>query len=413
MIGGMQMLRWFVTLGLSASLGFAASMLVYPQVSGAQSGGDVFASQECGFPGHPVDMQRLYAAVGNYPHGQLVFVNRAEKQQLIANLRNQPRTMGQPMWELAPCYGCTQERDACIIYWVRYWGPTAGDLYGSNDQGPKVPPRVPPTGGGDVFSSDCRKNPQSYTCLYGRPGIPPGRPEPNYQAPAPKKCVEGNWVDMFFLGGRYWINDNVRMFNPDAANVLDTDKKVRPIDPKMAPFAPGVRTAEACHDNGCFPSAIAQDRRWETGIAYIARTARNPMTKDAVGPNKKWELLLQTYGRDDVLSEPGFNQNRIRQMEETARQQLRASGIFSRGFLAWNHPGSDSGHIVNWRLMPRPQDIRDCLDKETIIANSRIEFWDASLGTPAVINPRKMETVVLFYTVGSPFFIPQRRLRGR
>jgi hypothetical protein len=412
-------LRWIVLLGLSASLGVAASILAFPRVSGAQNsgGGDVFASSTCGWPGHPVDMQRLYAAVGNYPHGQLVFVNRAEKQQLIANLRNQPRTMGQPMWELAPCYGCTQDRDACIIYWVRYWGPTAGDLYGGNDEGPKVPPRVPPTGG-DVFSSDCRKNPQSYTCLYGRRGglpVPtgPGRPRPDIIKPSPLRCWINEVGSEFGSFVYYYPGELLARFTPEAREAIDISRSERRVDRKLAMFAPGVQTAEACYDNGCFPSAVAQDLRWLDGNPWRARTSKNPLIWGPVAPKQHDELLRSLYGTDQYLSIPNFNQNKLRQFEEDARQSLLISGKFSRGLLYWSTRHTKHAHIINWRLIPRRDhialiqriqihgNIGYCPDLKVIAESSRIEFWDASVGEPvASFEFDGMENVRVFETFG-------------
>jgi hypothetical protein len=168
---------------------------------------DTFASQgqSCGTPGPPMDMSRIYDAVKQYPNGRLLFLTSAEKTRLMEQLRTQTRTPGGPIWELAPCFNCTPEREACILYSARRWGPV--DDRFSSDGKPKPP--VDP--GDDVFSSDCKKNPQSYTCLYGHrdrpPSDGPGRRPGGSKAPPPNEttCHDPPKIDTRFHVGN--IND--------------------------------------------------------------------------------------------------------------------------------------------------------------------------------------------------------------
>jgi hypothetical protein len=73
---------------------------------------------------------------------------------------------------MAPCFGCTQDRSACIVYDGPDQRPArAPDSYGSNGG------NQPPPGSGD--SDICRKSPQSYSCLFGhRDVVPPPVPQP-------------------------------------------------------------------------------------------------------------------------------------------------------------------------------------------------------------------------------------------
>jgi hypothetical protein len=164
---------------LLAVLLVMAAMFAPCRAALSQTGGDVFSSSGaiCGTPGHPMDMSKIYSAVNQYPHGRLVYLSPQQEQQYRRQLASQPMTPGGPIWELAPCFGCTQQYGACIVYWDRTWGYPQGDAFSSTNlpgdvyssQG--LPPGVP--GGGDVFSSICKKSPQSYTCLYGHPNQPP------------------------------------------------------------------------------------------------------------------------------------------------------------------------------------------------------------------------------------------------
>ncbi|MFO1059732.1 MAG: hypothetical protein U1E53_22535 [Dongiaceae bacterium] len=131
---------------------------------------DEFASQgrACGTPGHPMDMSRIEAAVRQYPNGRLLFLSPAEEARLREQFRQANMAGRSPMQELAPCFGCTQDYGACIAYDGPRQAPGRQPEQFGSDGGPPAPAR------GD--SDACRKNPQSYTCLYGHPGVAAGNP---------------------------------------------------------------------------------------------------------------------------------------------------------------------------------------------------------------------------------------------
>ena len=104
---------------------------------------DEFASQgqACGSPGHPMDMSRIYAAVRQYRNGRLVFLTPAEEGDMRERLRQENEAGRSPLQEMAPCFGCTQDRSACIVYDGPDQRPAqAPDSYGSNGGNQPPPP---------------------------------------------------------------------------------------------------------------------------------------------------------------------------------------------------------------------------------------------------------------------------------
>jgi hypothetical protein len=144
-----------------------------------------------------MDMARIEAAVRQYPNGRLLFLTPAEEARLREQLRQANAAGRSPLQELAPCFGCTQDYSACIAYDGPAQAPgRLPDQFGSDD-GPPAPAR------GD--SDACRKSPQSYTCLYGHPGVvatsPPSVPVCR-QAPCDDRALRAQgWRIKRPLGG--------------------------------------------------------------------------------------------------------------------------------------------------------------------------------------------------------------------
>ena len=121
-------------------------------------------------------MSRIYAAVRQYRNGRLLFLTPDEEARLREQFRRSNEAGHSPLQEMAPCFGCNQDHSACIVFDGPEQRPTRGpDRFASNGGGGA------PSPAGD--SAACRKNPQSYTCLFGHRDVLAGNPP----APGPAK----------------------------------------------------------------------------------------------------------------------------------------------------------------------------------------------------------------------------------
>jgi hypothetical protein len=172
------------------SAGLAAGIMVELILLAGTAFADEFASsgRTCGYPGLRYDMSKVEAAARQYPNGRILILTPQEKAELQDQLAEWNRNGGRPMREMAPCFNCSQQFEACIVF-ERGGGVPPGDEFSSNG-GPPPP--------GDDFGSNggpgpkpgdsdaCRKSPQSYTCLYGHPddgGVPVLPPNATYGCP--------------------------------------------------------------------------------------------------------------------------------------------------------------------------------------------------------------------------------------
>jgi hypothetical protein len=284
---------------------------------------------------------------------------------------------------------------------------TDGDVFSgrSGDAGP-----------GEVFSGGdiCAKSPDSYQCLFGRPKIAkvappvpapgpsharatlpdPATPPENLQFCGPFDGVVEGLEDM-----TQWIWENT---DPRAReDFVAVDGKVPPIPPGEAPNAPGVMTGRGC-DLGCFQSALAQDLRWKSGLAYVALpypTAGSTTLVTSGG--RKWEVLGKYYGAQVPdwawtfgkietmkLIRTGHPVKSTRAAIECGLSMLGARGGQPRGmvFVAYDDPNDRFGHVFNarwladgtWRWEESP-----FASGRYKVYGGKVEFWDASLGKPA------------------------------
>lgn len=152
-------------LGLSSAAPHAQQAATGDVFSSSGGGGDVFSSsggRSCGYPGLSYDMSRLEAAVKNYPNGRLLIVTMQEKREIEEQLAAQnPRAT--PRIQMAPCFNCSREYEACILF--SRDGPIPNDVFASN---------APP--GGDEYGSNGGGNPPPGGDDYGSNGgnNPPG-----------------------------------------------------------------------------------------------------------------------------------------------------------------------------------------------------------------------------------------------
>jgi hypothetical protein len=176
----------------AAAIATAAAFLTGSPAAGeeGQASGDVFASsgRSCGYPGRSYDMSRVVAAAQGYPNGRIYILTPQEKSKLEQQLAQWNRSGGRPMREMAPCFDCSPRYEACIVF------ERGGDVFASNGGGPPGP-------GAEVFGSNsggpppakgssdaCRKNPQSYTCLFGHPDVLAAKPKT--QPPPDSDCLD-------------------------------------------------------------------------------------------------------------------------------------------------------------------------------------------------------------------------------
>ncbi len=139
---------------------------------------DEFASgRACGYPGYRYDMSKVEAAARRYPNGRILILTPEEKSKLQREFAEWNSRGGRPLREMAPCFNCSPEYEACIVF-ERESDPRPGtDEFASDGGGP---PEDAFASNGDVRrppgdEDACRKSPQSYTCLYSHPDR---RPEP-------------------------------------------------------------------------------------------------------------------------------------------------------------------------------------------------------------------------------------------
>jgi hypothetical protein len=143
----------------------------------AQGSGDVFSSsgevfgssgRTCGWAHLRYDWDRVLPAVRNYPNGAFVILTPQERSRLADEFGAWNESGGQPMRLMAPCFGCSQEYELCIVYDGNNVGPPApptnwAEVFASSG-GP--PPGTsgggsPPGSGGDEFGSNGGSSPDT------------------------------------------------------------------------------------------------------------------------------------------------------------------------------------------------------------------------------------------------------------
>lgn len=167
---------------LAAAAAVLLVLLAGSRPGAAQVFEDTFASsgRSCGYPGYSYDMSKVEAAARQYPNGRVLILTPQEKTRLQKEFADWNSAGGRPMREMAPCFNCSPAYEACIVF--ERGGRPAEDVFASTGGGQQ--PRADDfasTGGGKPpagQSDACRKNPQSYTCLYGHPGTGATSPAP-------------------------------------------------------------------------------------------------------------------------------------------------------------------------------------------------------------------------------------------
>jgi hypothetical protein len=93
-------------------------------------------------------MSKIYDAARGYPNGQVYILTPQERDKLRDQLAAWNQGGGRPQRDMAPCFNCSQEYEACIVF--ERGGPSGGgDEYGSSGGGGSGGGGSPPGGGPD------------------------------------------------------------------------------------------------------------------------------------------------------------------------------------------------------------------------------------------------------------------------
>ena len=133
---------------------FAALAVLLTAATAARAqNGDVFASsggRSCGYPGYRYDMSKVEAAAKGYPNSEILILTPAEKREIEKKLAAQDPRSGAPIVQMAPCFNCSPEYDACILF--SRDGSIPGDVFASTGGGGQPP-------GNDEYGSKGGKKP--------------------------------------------------------------------------------------------------------------------------------------------------------------------------------------------------------------------------------------------------------------
>ncbi|MGH6879515.1 MAG: hypothetical protein ACREFM_01250 [Hypericibacter sp.] len=392
----------------------------------AQDTGDVFSSsgggRSCGSPGYRYDMSKVEDAAKGYPNSRILILTPQEKRDLEDKLAAQDPRSGATIVEMAPCFNCSQEYEACILF--SRGGPIpGGDEFGSN---------TPPSPGGDEYGSNGGNTPPTSggdeepdpngplgPVLYGacpvdyanmdKPGL---TPEMHYAlgfSQAARKCM-ADTVTIWNLGlaaaaakfkqvaailivvAAPQVIDGVLhppgvSTNPDpylqgreeGKRLCEWGLKVSPVlvarCPAKSPAKALTCTAAQAHNGygvaageiqanaptrtDCFPCSLA----WLFGEHY---------TPPANG--KYWDLavdiipmLKQRFGN---LIPQGPELPCWRQLAQSKgmpgsmsptaiEQEMLAAGDGAKGVMLWKGPGEEAGHVIGVKTVGNEVQFRD------------------------------------------------------
>lgn len=107
-----------ITIGMMivGCLGLSSSPI---QSAYAQIGEDFFysnGSRECGYPGYRFDMYKIIEAAKGYPNSEILIVTGEEEREIQKEINAWNRKRKQPRMGMAPCFNCSSQYSACIVY---------------------------------------------------------------------------------------------------------------------------------------------------------------------------------------------------------------------------------------------------------------------------------------------------------
>jgi len=101
-------------------------------------------SRQCGYDRYTLDMTKILDKAREYPNARIFIVTPQEKSQLEDQIAAWNSGGGQPMQAMAPCFNCSNQYEACIVFDRGANRSPAGDEFGSNGAG----------SGGDQYGSN-------------------------------------------------------------------------------------------------------------------------------------------------------------------------------------------------------------------------------------------------------------------
>jgi len=415
--------------GLAAALTVLTSLAASP--ARAQQNEDVFSSsgggRSCGYPGYSYDMSKVEDAARGYPNSRILILTPEEKRDLEEKLASQDPRSGAPIVQMAPCFNCSQDYEACILF-SRDGPIPGGDEFGSNG---------PPTPGGDEYGSNGgNQPPTSGGDETGIPGGPLGEVlygacPPDYaNMDKPGLTPEMHYALGFSQAARKCMADTVTIENLAIAAAAMKVRQIAAILMVMA--APQVLDG-VLHPPGVSPNPdpYLQGREegkrlceWGLKVSPVlvarcpAKSAAKPLACTAAQAQNGYgvlaaELQASAPTRTDcfpcslawVLGEhytppPGGGRfsdlaadiipllkrrfgNLIpqgpelpcwRQLAQSEgipgsmtptgiEQEMLAAGDGAKGIMLWKGAGNDPGHVVAVRTVGEG-------------ANAHVEFWD-------------------------------------
>ncbi len=182
-------------LALVATLAFLWSTIdAAAQSSGITAGEEFHSSgggRQCGYPGYSYDMSKVEEVARGYPNGRIFIVTPQEKSRLEDEILAWNQRGGQPIRAMAPCFNCSQEYEACIVFDRGGNRTPGGDEFASSGGGSQTPP------GNDQFGSGGGTVPggtNDNACLpdYANTDKPGLSPEMHYMlgfSQSARKCI--------------------------------------------------------------------------------------------------------------------------------------------------------------------------------------------------------------------------------